>query len=361
MTVEQRARARAAELGSQATTLRGIVRFLRGRSDRAHRPNLPHETRQLILDWKRAQQERRSHRDAKRARDDRKFRRRYLAKLRRRERKICDTDLSTLAVVVQRYADHEKLYGELKHIEKMREILTGSGWREKLPLGGAVKVPISETTSRRVKAPINMRGKDANLYPTMRSSYGIHESGETEWKGSTPVKYTRAVHQNYVRSMALVVSPRRVEVLLHNTAFTVELPPEYEWRTADGHLSLVRLDSQRDDYHPDAGDLLDGASHCGDVLERNREIRRRLEAERAVDIADAAGVWVCVNDSFRAGNCRSMTLDFAQRHGFNAKRHYPAKEVLIRSNGDYARVKLAVKSAMLRHQSEMDQGFCKIG
>ena len=91
-----------------------------------------------------------------------------------------------------------------------------------------------------------------------------------------------------------------------------------------------------------------------------RETRQRMAAERAVEAAAVAGVYVCLADSIRAGNCRQGTLNFGQRHGLDPARHYSAPDLLAMANGDASRVRVAVTAARLRHEREMTAGVCEL-
>ena len=87
----QRMRAAAAALGSTANTVRGVVKFLKGYS-RQYSPLCP-AIRSWVCpvsihtagQWKADSDHRKSDPEAKRARDDKRYRKGFLARLRRRE------------------------------------------------------------------------------------------------------------------------------------------------------------------------------------------------------------------------------------------------------------------------------------
>jgi hypothetical protein len=89
-------------------------------------------------------------------------------------------------------------------------------------------------------------------------------------------------------------------------------------------------------------------------------MRLRWAAENAAEIAQNEGVFVCLADSIRAGNCKIGTLNFAERHRLDTSRHYTAIELLAQANGDAGRVRLAITAARFRHNQEMDRGYCDL-
>lgn len=380
----ERMRAVASALGSSAATVRGVAKFLRGdrRAPAAIRaavyPGGPaHDWRGEVVFQRRRRSEwergpivtaRKADPEAKRARDDKRFRRRYLAGLRRREVRALEFDGSNLAGLLARIDSRETRLAELAEVARLRTIATGKpGKPVELPKISAGShplrsIPIDATTARKVGASIDMRGKDATLAPCVSKSHGHHESGFTTWKNHRPKSYDRAVHDNYVRSFGLIVSPRRLETIFHETQVAIVLPDGFIWdRDANG-LRAVDAASRRDDYHPDAAELLrkDAAAHIVGKINANRDRRREMAAKLAVEAAAVQGVYVCLADSIRAGNCRQGTLQFGQRHGLEAARHYSAPELLALANGDASRVRLAVTAARLRHEKEMAAGVCEL-
>lgn len=387
-----RARITATALGSTATTARGIARYLSG-----HHPTAKPLTRliaidrraelnarvesltaavaitearrdldrlpQLIIRQARAPRQAVSdaERMARRARDDRRFRRSHLAKLKRREKAAVSYPL-TLAGVTQRADSGKARTAELAEVARLRSVISGKPCAAiALPaISGAVKVPVDTHAAKLSHASIDMRGKDATLAPTFRNSHGNHSAGETEWKNGRPKHYTRATHDNYVRSFAIIDGDKRsIAYACHQREATVPLPDGYLWNVDANGLRVVDATARHVDYHPTASDLLrkDAATHLITTLEANRAQRERLKAERTVEAARVAGVYVCLADALRAGNCRAGCEQFAARHGLDPRRHYAAPELLEMANGDASRVRLTVTAARLRHEKEMAQGF----
>lgn len=378
----ERMRAVAAALGSTASTPRGVACYLRGMRQNARArqliraavclwPDVPMAlSRRRKTDWPAdvaaASVRRKADPDAKRARDDKDFRRRYLAGLRRREQRALAFDGYNLVGLLARIDSRDTRVAELAECARLRTIAIGKpGKPVELPKISADShplrtIPIDAATARKVGASIDMRGKDATLAPCIVASHGTHEAGVTHWKNGRPKSYDRATHDNYVRSFGLIVSPQRLESVFHETRVAVELPTGYIWdRDANG-LRAVCANSRRDDYHPEAAELMrkDAADYLVGKINANRQRREELAAKIAVEAAAVAGVYVCLADSIRAGNCRQGTLQFAQRHGLDERRHYSAPELLTLANGDASRVRLAVTAARLRHEREQAAGVC---
>lgn len=373
----ERMQAVASALGSTAATARGVAKFLLGKvapevwryhRDRAKAairaavcPSAPLTVAQWQADCKR----RKADPDAKRARHDKTFRRRYLAGLRRREVKALAFDGTTLAGLVQRIDSGAARKADLAECARLRSIVTGKECMPVvLPRVSSESHPlrsirIDEQTARKLGDEINMRGKDATLRATIKASYGVHEDAYTDWSSGKP-RGVRATHDNYVRSFGLIVSPTRLEAIFHTRAVTVELPDGFIWDRDDNGLRAVCADSRRDDCHPSAADLLrkDAAAHLVATIAANRQRREAMASQAAVEAATVAGVYVCLADSLRAGNCKAGTLSFAERHHLDAKRHYSAPELLAMANGDGNRVRLAVTAARLRHEREEKAGVC---
>lgn len=309
-------------------------------------------------------------RDARRAANDPAFRRGFLARLRAREKKACAYPL-TIPGVTQRAESSAARKAELATVARLRSEITGKlGEPMALPpITGAVKITVDERTARKCGASIDMRGKDATLAPTFRSSYGIHEASSWAWKDSgKPAKdycagkhgteYTRATHDNFVRSFAI---PRgnRAEYVCHNTLATIVLPEGYLWDVDANGLRALDASSRHVDYHPEAGELLrkNAAALIVEALEENRERRNLMRAHQAAEAAQLEGVYVCLADSVRAGNCRAGSESFAARHNLSLSRHYSAPELLAMANGEAGRVRMAITAARLRHEREMAHGF----
>ena len=379
--------AQAAQLGSTATTLRGAIKYLRSHRQSASLPGLHYITlRKRCLrnpeqskcyavacyrqtnwtarrDWLARSDDRKSKPDAKRARDDKQFRRQYLRQLRAEEKRLV-RETNTLSGITSSWDRLSQTRVSLKSVADSREIACGKRNQVKYtPQQQYHLISVNSRTARLAGCAINMTGKDAIIKPVVRSSYGYHSPGETEWKNGRPVSYTRATHENYVRSFAIFGdNPQTICYALHGTEYTITLPDGYAWRADMYGLCAYITSSQGDDFHVDAYYLLKGAADIVKRLESNRQRRIQIETKYWAEIADMDGVWVGVDDSIRAGNCRVGTQIFATKHGLDINRHYPALEVFRLGSLDvmFGLVRLAITAATLRHKHEMECGYCKI-
>lgn len=175
---------------------------------------------------------------------------------------------------------------ELAECARLRSVATGAPPVPGKPLptvDAGVLVTFSADEARKAGATIDMRGKDATLSATRAASYGIHADGETEWKHGKPISYTRATHDNYVRSVGLIVTPSTLDFAFHATRKLLTLPTGYSWSTDANGLRIVRDASPTDDYHPSAGQLLatQFPGNCIRHLDANRLQRILMSAEAA--------------------------------------------------------------------------------
>lgn len=248
-------------------------------------------------------------REALRARDDTKFRRRWVAGLKRQYEALANVPTATLMEVSKAATSHPERRRKVKDIAR-RCVIAGIKWMPQDPEQVAVGklVPVSEDWARAAKAPLNMRGHYANIFPTNRFSYGYHTEGSTEWKNGKPVGYTHATHDNYVRSFALINGPV-CEYALHEWEFKFTCPDGYSWRVDSLGLCLVASDGV--EYHPGLHELRskDPISHMVASIAVSRRQRQEQLAANLKDLpAGAESCRVTLEDSRRAGNCVEGTL-----------------------------------------------------
>lgn len=356
--IEQKAINLAQSLGSGAKTARGASHFLADCS------------RQVIVRRVRAglvaspywddciRTTRTADPEAKRARTDKVFRRKYLARLRRAEKRLvrCGADLDS-AIEYAKNADEAR--AEWVEIQRLRFIVTGAA-RKPFPANhNGSLIPPCADTARQAGAKLVMRGRDASVRPCREASHHVHVDGATEWRNGRPRNYTRATNDNYVRSLAVIVSDSVVDYVLHESRYSVTLPDGQHW-ALDEMRRLVAVSGacSLDDFHPTAADMVAGGEHIAQELNDNRERRHQMSAEAAAEAADLASIYVCLADSLRAGNCPQGTRDFADRHELDHARHYTASGLLTITNGEAGRVRLAIKAATIRHNREMEAGRC---
>ena len=357
----------ASALGSSAATVRGVAKFLRGdkRAKAAIRAAIAPTGRDYRESWESRVANRKADPEAKRCRKDAKFRKGYLARLRRREVAAMRYDSATLDGIFSRVDSGPQRIAELAEVARLRTIATGKPHKQ-LPLppchDGVLVTGFDASLARKHGAKINMAGKDATLQACRDKSWGRHAEAYTIWDKKGRPRGQRAEHDNYVRSLAVIVEPATVDYVFHETRRRVTLPAGYVWEIDVNGLRAVDATSRRDDYHPSAAELLrkDAAAYLVAKINANRARRQEIAAKLAVEAAAVQGVYVCLADSIRAGNCRQGTLSFGQRHGLDPERHYSAPELLEIANGDASRVRLAVTAARLRHEREMATGVCEL-
>lgn len=366
---------RARLRGCTAETPQGIARWLRSHPAPPTGPELSSRGRVIPrwhdgigprpLDLIRSElhRSRRADPEAKRARDDAKFRRGYLARLNAEARRITAPPAASIDAICSTIDAQGATLARLLEIARLRKIVTGVPNRQThfLPLIHdhlpARTIPIREIDARKV-ADINMRGENATLAAGWMTR-GEHREGSTEWKNGKPVSYTRARHDNWVRSFGLIVSPQQLDAIFGERRVSVTLPEGFVWGI-DSHGIRAIETATGADLHPDSAPFFhrDPAGEIVSWLRRNHEARLQTKAREAAEAAEVAGVWVCLSDALRAGNCRPGCDSFAARHNLIPSRHYTAPELLAVANGDSGRVRLAITAARQRHNREVASGVC---
>lgn len=356
----ERCRIVAQNAGSTAQTTRGVARFMRD-SKAARNPF--RDTRPMnAAAWKLQDKARKADPDAKRARHDKAFRRRFVAGLNRREARAIACD-GTLDGVMKYYHSSaiDTRRTELAECARLRSIVTGKKCEPVTAPKFGCRLSVDSDTARRHGVKLVLRGKDASVISSKSPSHFVHKDGETEWKNGKAIKYTRATNNNFVRSLAVIAGPHELHYVCHETRYTILLPVGFTWGIDGNGLRAVMTGSPADDYHPSASDLIQESCVPGHIVYKittNRETRQKYAAQHTAELAEVAGVFVCLADSIRAGNCYAGTLAFAEKHHLNPKAHYTAPDLLAQANGDAGRVRLAITAARIRHERETAQGFC---
>jgi hypothetical protein len=199
------------------------------------------------------------------------------------------------------------------------------------------------------------RGKDWTVEGSHRTSHS-HTPGETTWKNGRAVGYTRAINTTTIRALAVMLSPALVRADLNGKLIAVTAPTGCAWSLDANGLRITR---GPDDYHPEGIDFLcaDPTAQMLVKLEANAATRRATALRALAENAANEGIFVCLADSIRAGNCRAGSESFAARHNLHRARHYGAIELLTLANGDSARVRLAITAAKYRHAADLSRGY----
>lgn len=152
--------------------------------------------------------------------------------------------------------------------------------------------------------------------------------------------------------------------LLTNAGFTAYLTRQTKQQVAagsgergrTGELVLVVDFGKLGFYHAWRSERV--VEDVREALRHREQVRDQAELEAVVARGEAAGVYVCASDSYRAGNCRPGTASFAQTHNLDLGRHYTAGELLTISNGNGRFVRAAVIAALRRERREVEAGVC---
>ena len=256
------------------------------------------------------------------------------------------------------------LAGAISHANEAHQLAAGGktppALRERtalLPLAAADAALAAE-----LGAEVVRRGKDWQIEATLRTSHVVHADAATEWRNGRAVGYTRAMNISRVTSAAMVLrSGAAVAVALHTERYELAAPAAHRWEIDANGLRLV---GPAGDYHPTAAECWAArADACAALVEQIAVNAATRAAEAATDRAAAAeleGVYVCLADSLRGGNCRAGSEAFARRAGLDARAHVPASLLVSaarRVGESMDRVRLALASAVRRHRRECAQGY----
>lgn len=154
--------------------------------------------------------------------------------------------------------------------------------------------------------------------------------------------------------------------LLQNAGFTAYLTRQTKEQISNGsgdrgckgELVLIVDFGKFGFFHAEAHRRV--VENVRQALRCREENREQSELEAIIARGEAAGVYVCAADSYRAGNCRPGTASFAGRHNLEMTRHYTAGELLHLANGDARFVRAAVITALRRERRECEQGYAML-
>ena len=299
-------------------------------------------------------EKRRMDADAKRAANDKAFRKRFARKLKREAQKLAQSS-SVKDFSDRIWYNRDTLQTKLEEISRKLKIAQLPPLKPMLNLQkhGVACVSIKMNTALAEGADIVQRGKDWQWYVCVEPSHVTYEPGWTKWDNGRAVKYTRACNDSYVRSVAKIEkSGMELNYLLDYTLYSIVAPPSFHWEIDNYGVKL--MDSTGADYHPSGEELIlpNASAHCCAQLLANASKRARLTTN--ISFGD---VRVCMQDSIDAGNCEMGSSTFAYIHGLNVKGYYPPELLLrIAAPGEEKRVRLAIAAAINKHKVMTDAG-----
>ena len=287
---------RAAAVGSTCKTLKGAVKYLL--AHRQHVIPLPlprcgyqrkqweeeNWHRSQKAEWQAAQIARKADPEAKRARHDKAFRRKWLAALTREAKALAHPSLETLDDILTAADNLDARSLRTGEIDRLRKLAgaTGPAYAVRPAMAGVVITAFTADEARKAGATIDMQGKDAHLEACRRASHGNHSAGVTHWKNGRPHDYDRAMHSNYIRSVGLLLADGSFDYVFHETRVRAALPQGFSFEVRDGKLYAIHKGIE---IQPRAVELLKPGAVVKNLLAALEA--RIAEAETA--IAHAAG------------------------------------------------------------------------
>lgn len=187
-------------------------------------------------------------------------------------------------------------------------------------------------------------------YPTIYHASTIHtEVGKNWLHKHRGVKYHRSKD-----GTLCVIFPKKYHVKIHG----FKCIPGF----VNKGYKIWLIQSKDFEYHASryGNDHQDARRAIRIVIDDIRK-QRKIEKERIEFEIKAKEVYVGINDSINAGNCRIGTEQWGNRNKLDSNKKYPADFILNQiKNGDRAYVERAVKFAIKRHEKEMQIGYCEL-
>lgn len=202
-----------------------------------------------------------------------------------------------------------------------------------------------------------------HIRPTRIASYYYHEAGQSRMVNGRWKTIIRAVNDTYVRAFAAVRNIRTADIAYGKSTFQLIAPEGYCFSVDSNGFFIALRDDLGANYHPTARECY--AAQSDNFAEMIKWIdtlstqRKKLETEAAQEKQTYDGVYVSVADSYAAGNCTAGTLRFCERRNLDAAKHYPASDFLALAQRE-PRLKIALRAAKLRHEKEMQAGYCNL-
>lgn len=199
-----------------------------------------------------------------------------------------------------------------------------------------------------------------------------------EGRYSSRCTYTKYTYTRMVESWGCMISPQHLYYRVHTNDGirhgTIKAPRGWAFAIDDLGIKIVK---GKLDYHITANDVVGGnlreACHKAKDNYDRRRAAEKLQAEQErkiredekayrqlIKVASADGVYVCMADATRAGNCQGGVESWAFRHGLETTKHYLPTTIAKFGTDEPRRTKAVILAAIRRHGIEMDQGYCRL-
>lgn len=230
--------------------------------------------------WKAQEAARKSHPEAKRARDDARFRRSFLARRRREIQTLLHVDRTVDGVVAHMLTITDRIL----RLNAIRKELAICSPRSVVPPADlpewAQIILIEPNVAAGLGAKVVRRGRNWKVFSSFAPSHSKHENGVTEWRKGRPIQYDRARNDNYVRSFGVIRSDGSLDCLFHETRRLYMRPDGWEWSVDTHGLVLRYAMDDRVQFHPTADSLLRDPGDCSLLMQEAFKIRRRWRKEQ---------------------------------------------------------------------------------
>ena len=253
---------------------------------------------------------------------------------------------------------------------KARDVLRRQGCRSgptgfvAIPLGvddeHAVYL-LSRNARPRIQRWVSPAAEVRRLPRSAPPAWGVSEDDVGNYKGRFR-QYRKTDYTPTVASYGRATATR-----LYASIWAV--PRQYRaprgWHFGTDYLGiyLIRKKERRDRYryHLTSDDVRGGLAAMRRAAIVHDTGQRAASRCQKVEAAKLRGVeiWVGLEDSRAAGNCRAGTVAWAGHHGLDHGRHYPAR-VIERLERHHPSVGAVLEAARRRALQDLDRGFCAV-
>lgn len=197
-----------------------------------------------------------------------------------------------------------------------------------------------------------------------------------EGRYSSRCHYIRYSYVRWVESWGCLISSQHIYYRVHTNDGIrhgiIKAPRGWSFTADDLGIKIAK---GKMEWHITASDVACGAIklmcdkaranyaaiQAARKAQREQE-RREKDSARAykgwVDSAAKEGVYVCMTDATRNGNCHGGVQTWANRHGLDITKHYLPTTIAKFGTDESKRTKLVIMAAIRRHAIEMEQGYC---